>query len=405
MSFGLYTQDILTFFDNFSWKYIDETKHIQKIGEVSSNGFNYFIPFKHDKYTAYCVLKSSIDEISDNLKYEACVGNFVNKLHKKYPLFVHTYRFGKYSDDITFFKMKNDLINLKLTTVLNPDTPVKFAKDLRKIDMRLISEFTDQGMADIINDSCVKSNYNCILIEHIPTAVTLSEFIVLNKDDAHFWEFDIVNILFQIYSVLAQISDVFTHYDLHSSNVLLYLSQEENVCVEMRYHLPGNEIVTLYTKYVAKLVDYGRCFFYDNENMNSKKYHDLLCKAPDCNPGCGEYYGYDILNGNIKDDYITPQKRNRSHDLRLWNNIVKKWLKKRKHACPDYIFNILNRIHYRSEYGTPELNDGIQNHDILTVHDAYQTLLSVMKNPRFKALNSKMAATNQRKIGVVDVWL
>jgi len=407
ISFGHHSQDIFTFFDSFSWKYIDETKIIQRIGEVSSNGFNYVIPFKRDKYDAYCVLKSCIDKWSDNLKYEACVGNFVNKLHRQYPIFVYTYRFGKYSDVITFLKMKNDLINMT-NDFFKINKPPKFAKDIRKIAMTPISEFSDETkMIDIINDSCVKSEYNCILIEHIPTSVTLNQYMSFKKNDAHFWEFDIINILFQIYSVLSQISDVFTHYDLHSSNVLLYLSVEENVCVEMRYHLPGDEIVTIYTNHVAKIIDYGRCFFHETETMNSKKYHDLVCEAKECKPDCGEDYGYDILNNNnMETDFITPQKRNRSHDLRLWSSIVTKWLKKREHACPEYISALLNKIFYKSEYGTPESKNHIKNNRVATVQDAYQTLLSHMKKREFKELNAAMAATTtHRKIGVLDIWI
>jgi hypothetical protein len=410
ISFGLHSEDIFTFFDNFSWKYIDETKQIQKIGEVSANGFNYVIPFKHEKYTAYCVLKSSIEKISDNLKYEACVGNFVNKLHRRFPIFMHTYRFGKYSDAITFLKMKNDLMNITTKLFkLDKHHRHNFAKDLRKIEMTPISEFassSDKDMAQIINDSCVKSEYNCILTEHIPTSVTLTEFMTYKHDTPHFWEFDIVNILFQIYSVLSQISDVFTHYDLHSSNVLLYLSQEENVCVELRYHLPGNEIVTIYTKYIAKVIDYGRCFFYDDENMNSKKYHDLVCKAHDCQPDCGEGFGYEILNKNTNEDFITPQKRNQSHDLRLWNIIVKNLLNKREDACPKYVSDVLRQIYYKGEYGTPESKNYLEHNRVATVQDAYISLLRLVKKSEFKALNTKMvAATQMRKIGVLDIWL
>ena len=407
ISFGLHSDDIFTFFDNFSWKYIDETKQIQKIGEVSANGFNYVIPFKHEKYTAYCVLKSCIEKISDNLKYEACVGHFVNKLHRRFPIFMHTYRFGKYSDAITFLKMKNDLMNITTKLFkLDKQHRHNFAKDLRKIEMTPISEFESSSeISHIINKSCVKSEYNCILTEHIPTSVTLTEFMTYKHDEPHFWEFDIVNILFQIYSVLSQISDVFTHYDLHSSNVLLYLSQEENVCVELRYHLPGNEIVTIYTKYIAKVIDYGRCFFYDDENMNSKKYHDLVCKAHDCQPDCGEGFGYEVLNGK-NDDYITPQKRNQSHDLRLWNIIVINLLNKREHACPKYISDVLRQIYYKGEYGTPESNNYLEHNRVTTVQDAYISLLRLVKKREFKELNAKMVeATHMRKIGVLDVWL
>jgi hypothetical protein len=310
--------------------------------------------------------------------------------------------------------MKNDLIKkavdfFKLddyneNTRRSKQVSKNFAKNVGKIVMEPVSRFAKEGaMAEIINESCIQNEYNCILIEHIPTSVTLSQYVALKNGEPQFWKFDIINILFQIYSVLSQITDVFTHYDLHSSNVLLYLSEEKNVCIEMRYHLPEGEIVVIHTNYIAKLIDYGRSFFYDGENMNSNKYHDMVCEAQDCQPNCGNRSGYDILNGDLKKEYILPQKRNHSHDLRLWNNIVEKQLLKTgQHACPTYISDVLNRIQYSKEYGTPELENGFPD-KINTVHDAYKSLLGLVKNREFRDISDRIG--EMRIIGVLDVWL
>ena len=401
ISFGHHTQDILRFFDRFSWKYIDfgANKKIEKVGKESANGFNYMIPFRRDKYTAYGLLKSCLEKTSDNLKYEACVGSFVNKLHQLFPVFMQTYRYGKYPNSTTFKKIKNQ------------SSGENIKPELTKIVMEPITNFTFENLESILNDSCVKSEFNCILNEFIPMATTFEDYLYDNLLNTSFWNFEFIQMIFQLYSVLSNISTVFTHYDLHLQNVLLYspvYPNSDNVCVELRYNLPNNEKIVIYTQYIVKIIDYGRCFFHENENMNTKKIYEMVCRARNCEPDCGTNSGYYVLNGAFNDEsFIFPQVKNESHDLRLIKNISTK-IKKLENTCPEYLLQCLDKIKYDNFYGTKEVEStktGFSTNDAINnVHDAYHWFLHLVKQPEFQNRNAEMARTHA-KIGVLDIWL
>lgn len=57
---------------------------------------------------------------------------------------------------------------------------------------------------------------------------------------------------------LATLANTFTHYDLHPSNVLLC---EPVLGKYYKYILNDRTVVEFKSKYIVKIIDYGRSFF------------------------------------------------------------------------------------------------------------------------------------------------
>jgi hypothetical protein len=130
----------------------------------------------------------------------------------------------------------------------------------------------------------------------------------------------------------------------------------------MNYHCEDGSIVSFPTCFIAKIIDYGRCFF-----DGALAISNIVCNSTECdaeitnNTGlketthCGVDFGFssvfdnlhDTVNNNTSDFFwINSTRPNRSHDLRFCAN-------------NDYIIkqmypNLFNSIEYIDKYGTPE---------------------------------------------------
>jgi hypothetical protein len=142
----------------------------------------------------------------------------------------------------------------------------------------------------------------------------------------------------------------FTHYDLHEENILLYTMPQDKY-VEMNYMDTG---VTFKTKYIVKIIDYGRSFYRGNTvffNILNK-----VCPNAEKNRDGGFQFTNKIANKN--NYYITARLNNISHDLRcaymIWNIIGKS-----RGANTKNIREILGNIHYSNDYGTPSKESDI----------------------------------------------
>jgi hypothetical protein len=103
---------------------------------------------------------------------------------------------------------------------------------------------------------------------------------------------------------LSSLSKVFTHYDLHANNVLVY-EPVNGSYIEYHYHI-GSEEIIFKSRYIAKIIDYGRCYF--NPGFNPTLYTECVN-----NPSSLESFAID--------NPYNSAKRNMSHDLRLINFI------------------------------------------------------------------------------------
>jgi hypothetical protein len=86
----------------------------------------------------------------------------------------------------------------------------------------------------------------------------------------------------------------------------------------MTYHRLNGKSYTFKTEYITKIIDYGRNYF-NNGKTNTAKIIKKICYFDECEPDCGEEFGYNNIKGvsNGEDFYwINPIEPNVSHDLR-----------------------------------------------------------------------------------------
>jgi len=315
MALGIYTDKIKDFFGGFT-DFLYCKDPIKRIGSPSSNGFvnqleyvkgsyeDMSLTLRKDRtvrsaatatasattasrqiqYTAYAILKSSAKAHADNLMYEYIVGQFLNKQNKFFPCFLETYGLYKYKSN-EYWK---NMYESRTTSISN----VKEGLELQDIDYSV---------------ACSQSIHLAILIQYFKGVNTLKDALTSKIFSA---SHQLIYVLFQIYYTLAGLADTFTHYDLHWNNVLLYEPIKDKY-IEYHYHHKG-AVVSFKSNYMIKIIDYGRCFFYDNRDNNSAKIHEKVCKTTQCQSEiskCGQKYGFGWLDKQNKTKNVTADLR------------------------------------------------------------------------------------------------
>lgn len=362
--FGKESNKIKGFFDNFvDFKYL--TGDIKKIGEVSQNGFIYELMYTRQKYNAYAILKSSVNPSNDNLMYEYFVGQAVNTFNISLPCFIETYGLFKYKTIGDWSVLMQKSISLQEKT------------EVVKNNLTFIN---NPNPTDLVY-GCSDPVLQCLLIQHIKDTKSLSRWI--SELGPKFIENELFEILYIIYFSLTALSDKFTHYDLHAQNVLLYVPIKDKY-INYVFHEDTNKTISFKSKFIPKIIDYGRCFYDIGPNNNSNIIYSELCKIKECKPECGRDYGFNWLNN--KEYHINSRKRNISHDLRLIQYINIAYIKKFPHtSVSDTVKNFFKKISdYGNDYiskgfGTKEnLTSGIPNNKINNVIDAMKVLETIV---------------------------
>jgi len=285
---------------------------------MSSNGFVHKIHYQRNNYHAYAIVKSSARSDADNLSYEYLVGKFLNRYQDRFPLFVETYALYSYVNESSW---NHSRITKKVE---------------KSVFFKNINLITNEDTLDDeqIKNTCSNSKHLAILIQNIQNAKSLNYLL----DEVLSNTMEVIFILFHIYSILHTIRDSFTHYDLHLGNVLIY-TLEENKHIKYIYHTSTEdtsteEIIEFKSKYMVKIIDYGRSFFPD-----AMEYHKKICLTQECkskvysdtteidSQQCGNEVGYDYLNEPVSIEersYILSTVNNQSHDLRLIKNLITK---------------------------------------------------------------------------------
>jgi hypothetical protein len=235
------------------------------------------------------------------------------------------------------------------------------------------------------------------MIENIKESRTLNITILrLRSEYTNFMNFELLYILYQIYAPLSMLSEVFTHYDLHHDNIMLY-EPVKGKHIEYQYHYP-NRGVKFNSKYLVKIIDYGRCFFLDEETgYNPRHIYRDLCESESEGKNCydcGKDSGFTWLDPTPMYN-ISSQKRNKSHDLRLIHMI--------KEYDLDYNRDLMGLIHttrYIHMYGTPEIRDESQ-FGIGNVDDASRRLEELMEREFFKKNNEY---NPELRLGVMHIY-
>jgi len=357
---------VLNFFDNFNITNL--TKSAKRIGVVSENGFVKQLEYEKHGYLANAVLKSSTKKDSDNLLYEALVGFNINKLSKRFPCFVETYGLYKYKTDESYEKCR--------------DTNYTTAEVLKN-SITLVANDVNGINFDLISFSCNNPTKMSVIIQHFKNVKTLEECITNND----FVQYELLYILFQVYMPLSNNHRTFTHYDLHAGNVLIYEPLEEE-CIEYHYHIGEKEVV-FKSRYIAKIIDYGRSYFNMNNTAigRSDYFFNSLCS--NCS-NCGNNSGFGFLYNNSNPNYLRSNSyinsiiNNSSHDLRLMN-IIKQIVS--NHAGLKKIFE---KLVYDSEYGTKQIERSGLPSKINNVNDAFLELLELVTDEYYISQNNNV---------------
>jgi hypothetical protein len=345
IAFGTATNNINNFFDEFNnFSLLSESP--VSIGSKSANGFLKMLTFEKDKYIANTVLKSNQTNTADNLVYEGLVGLFLNKKGEIFPCFLETYGIYKFINHKLYNYFKNNkLVDKKLITndVIN------------KININI---------ANFKSEACDNLLYNAIMIQHLKEAITLSDLLKLKKSDSEFIDYELPYILFQIYIPLSKLAKKFTHYDLHAYNVLLYTPNEYKY-VYYHYHFDDGLVVSFKSKYIVKIIDYGRSFFKKNNHELGNSYNIYEHFKQKCS---GMNYGFFVSSRHN----LLPYQKNESYDLRLIgilkdNNDI---------TVPTFLSDFFNKV---TQYQIEKTTSGLPN-DNNNVHDAATELINIVKD-------------------------
>lgn len=295
LAFGRNIAEINAFFKGFT-DFTYALSPIKQIGAVSVNGFVKEIAYQKEGYNAHAILKSAKTRTSDNLIYEYLVGiKYINRIMNRLPCFLETYGLYYYPSPAEW-------------TIMSGTGPVH-SSNLKKLQLQSAIDYSR---------ACRESKYAAVLIQHLKNAKTMNQH-TSGRTFNEFMRRDLPYVLFVIYHALSSISNTFTHYDLHDSNVLVYEPQNGKYIKYHYHHKDGTE-TTFHSPYIPKIIDYGRSFF-DNGNLNARKIYDKICKEKDCEPKCGEMVGLSWLDPK---PFLTisSSKKNESHDLRLLKTIA-----------------------------------------------------------------------------------
>ena len=367
IAFGIEDNKIQKFFNGFTdFQYA--VAPIKRIGEVSANGFVNEIMYERNNYIAYSVLKSSVDQKSDNLMYEYIVGRYLNEMAIYFPCFLKTYGLYQYIGYINYITMqKNKSID---------DT------DILKTGCKELVVSDPPSDADLTK-ACSHSKYISVLIQHIKNATPIKNIRGMK----------IYFLLYQVYFTLHCMRDNYTHYDLHGSNVLCY-EPVPNKYIEFVYHLNNGQTIDFVSTQLAYIIDYGRSYFYKNAKYNSKSIHNKICKQKICKV-CGKDQGFGLLHGKYAKTYeVSPMVKNCSSDLRLL------------HLLKNRNIDLSEEVVFTKQYGTPEIVTSGLNETPRAIHnvsDAMQVLSEKVMQFKKEMLET-MKSLKYTKLGTMHVY-
>jgi hypothetical protein len=273
-----------------------------------------------------------------------------------------------------------------------------------------------------------------VLIQHLNEATTIGDQLKNSSTFIDFVSYELLYILYQVYMPLAIMRDWFTHYDLHTGNVLLY-EPVKGKYIEYHYHLEpdkdGNKkIISFKSRYIAKIIDYGRCYFYMGDSGFTDNSEDFFKAVCDECKNCGGDKGFGWLDNRYPfmdkhNSYICSSKSNVSHDLRLMY-IISKAAKQTAFAWKDtgaQLLSILNKVRYgvnvvlskeKKEYliknpdvavyaGTEENSNSGLPSKINNIFDAAMDLQKLIEEPMSKAHNDTFYAKYE-KLGDLHIY-
>jgi len=415
---------VAEYFNNFiTFQYVKSP--IRRIGGNGGNGFIDEIVYERSGYRTSAILKSMRVRFhpdtgnlmyGDALFYEYIVGTFLNDMTDRFPIFVKTYGLLRYNslNDYSYALNHNEYFSVHLRTRLTAITNI------------------DRENPDLVNLACsnFSAHFNTVLIEHVRESsltvganqITYSlenilrygETIISDPLKLHILKFELPYMLYQIYFTLSSLRQVYTHYDLHTENVLLYKLSGQTY-ITCNYHTIGGRIISFNTNFMPKLIDYGRCFFHQSANFNSRRFFQQLCQTNECNPlpdDCGFPFGFTSFMDNYSAYHIYGLRKNESHDLRLVKMIRTKmlnWTPDSRARC-GILYTELSKVRYgiginnpaHRQYGTREALPGGYPGTILNVNDMKLGLENVLNT--LLPLDNYYINQGYQKVGDLHIY-
>jgi len=255
-----------------------EVTNLKLIGAKSANGFIMKVKGKQenvsdtanhiepgaDKIEAEYIIKSARNESAtqqriDNPAYEFVAGFYINTQIPYFPCFLRTDELLKYDDSIVKRQTEKTAKNQLLLDARNIKIKNKnMSQGLTVINPNEYGKFTDEA--------CRNKNEFAILMEYFD-GFTLQSMLESTSPEKTLSEKEKSQILFQIYAPLYALGkNNFRHKDLHANNVMVktldnpitfeYIFDDVDIVDQN-----GKKItkVTFETRYLAKMIDYGRC--------------------------------------------------------------------------------------------------------------------------------------------------
>jgi hypothetical protein len=401
MAFGTNRKKILEFFGGFT-NMDYAISPVKKIGNVSANGFVKEVKYEKRGYTSYAVLKSAAKSDADNLAYEYIVGQFINAQSKRFPCFIDTYGLYYYNSNAAWQHSKRSA-NMNAGVLRRDLTLQKDPFNYKKM--------------------CEDSKHCAILVEHLKGVQSIGD-IFSNTQYVHelrsFLLYKIPFILYQVYFPLSILRAVFTHYDLHQDNVLLY-EPIRGKHIKYHYHTAAG-VVSFSSPYIVKIIDYGRSFYKSDSLIRPREIYDHLCVEPACDT-CGWDSGLSWLEPVLEEGnfFISSSIVNPSHDLRLMNivknemndpqnnNIAR--LPQNEQLMYNAINDVLNKVVY--EVGITDPDKGHSGTEpnrasglpllINNVGDAERELRDLLNDPLIQSANN-LRYLDANKIGDMHIY-
>jgi hypothetical protein len=296
MIFGKESSRIIKYFDFKTFAFSQQPIKRLPLGN-NINGIVAVVPYERHNYKASALLKLSQSDTADNLFYEYLVGTFINTHVDKFPCFTTTY--GAY---YTNRKYVDQIADHTKEVIMSSFHPNKFA--LIKIRNTAQAIYNDH----ILSIACAYPTRICILTQYFDNAVSMYQYI---KDNAAEAKTHICTWLYQVYAPLATMRNIFTHYDLHTHNVMI-IPMPPNTYIQFHYHPVDKEdpVVSFKSSVLVKIIDYGRCFFSQGPGNSSRDIEPVL-KQQNCDTDNGFWFN------KRPDINVRSTTRNWTADLRL----------------------------------------------------------------------------------------
>ena len=363
---GLYLKILHTLFHKF--RSFDRVYEIERLFVQKETSINSVIHVFHSrvKQSHVVTLLKSVTNASfaDNILYEYFVGRHVNTFTQA-PNGIVTLNLFRYRS----MKAYKEMFRMMPTIKTPQKQSISSILDKRLLRIRHVKNARHLRDTNLIQDSCKNHKRFAIEILFVPYS-----FPLLNAlHHITFLQFHLTSVLFQTYTFLRIYQNVFTHRDLHSSNVILV--HIPNCYFTFKYTDKKGKTLVFDSPYLVKLIDSSRSY---SSNV-SKHFKKVLCHSKECGE-CGLGKGY----GNV------AFKRNTSIDLFMMSILHETLYPFLKSAFYEgytelkQLFDLSLSIEHVPLPKNHRTNDTEKTPIINTVEDIYHALWKLMTSFRYK---------------------